>query len=410
MPTVSPRQLSGCTASSLRAAASHRHARTAGTSALTRYEWTVLAGIVLCVDGRYIPIALATGVKCTPYIRLSPHGDVLHDSHAEVLTRRAARAWLLERLAAEHRGDFGDLPPVFFPGEPLWRLRDGVSLHWYVSTLPCGNASSHVFRTQEASGASSLRRGRDGINADAMLRTKPGRWDAPPSISMSCSDKMCMWHALGLQGALLSQWLEPVRAASIVISGAEKPALEACEAALAGRLPDAYRYPLTVHASGITFQHSLESVQCKTEADTGVRIGSDEWPSVEPVPCAASVMWRRGKKSENIVGGIRLGAARKVGLLPRSAWSSVCKRAFFEQASTYFNLAATYAAAKRGAHAYQVHKANIRGTETDEEAAARIAHFLAHSHDERCPDGPCAPFGAWLRMPQCMQQFSVSQP
>lgn len=43
-----------------------------------------------------------------------------------------------------------------------------------------------------------------------ILRTKPGRADSPFASSLSCSDKICLWNILGIQGALLSQFVKPI--------------------------------------------------------------------------------------------------------------------------------------------------------------------------------------------------------
>ncbi|SPO25206.1 related to tRNA-specific adenosine deaminase 1 [Ustilago trichophora] len=249
-----------------------------------RIEWTILAGYVLSyttphhTHAQYALISLATGLKCLPYTSLPPNGDVLHDQHAEVLARRGARLWLMQRLEHESRlGTNGEGLRFFEKAaaksankeQGRWKLRQGIRLHLYVSTLPCGDASNKLLEFQRAAqdqiagrtdvptpaelldlhtvgdetlrrtpstdigssnGAGSVVRGRaSSSNPSAKnmasrsagsLRTKPGRPDSPPSISMSCSDKLALWNApgIGIQGSLLSALLEPVHIHSITIA------------------------------------------------------------------------------------------------------------------------------------------------------------------------------------------------
>ena len=304
------------------------------------------------MDDQWVPLTLATGVKCTPYARLSPYGDVLHDYHAEVLVRRSTRAWLLERLLSESHNTedtIDGLPRLFVPMQASqdlpkrWRLHPQARIHLYISTLPCGEASTellHARHQQQDSLEGAIRapehnsafllRGRQttATRQGILLRTKPGRRDSPPSISMSCSDKLRIWNTLGIQGALLTRWLEPVFLTSVVVSlpDADLSLASTCSQVIAGLHPSQL---CPVYAVSTPFPDSREMVEQRLSKETGIAIGSPEWLNIEPVPGAActwhthaAIAWRRNYRMENLLGGIKMGAStkRKKDVLPQSSW------------------------------------------------------------------------------------------
>jgi tRNA-specific adenosine deaminase 1 len=68
-----------------------------------------------------------------------------------------------------------------------------------------------------ALGPGAPSRGRDNYALRGVLRTKPGRADAPPTACMSCSDKIASWNVLGIQGALGSVWLRPIYISNVIV-------------------------------------------------------------------------------------------------------------------------------------------------------------------------------------------------
>ncbi|GAA5968999.1 hypothetical protein JCM11641_000805 [Rhodosporidiobolus odoratus] len=241
-------------------------------------EWTVLAAFLLFrqfeegvetkLDVRCV--SLGTGLKALPHVRLPVHGDVLHDSHAEVIARRGLKLWLYGQLARTAQGDHDSLleRSTEENGTTEWRLKEGWKIGMYVSTLPCGDASTYLLALQSSPEPSasfsqsvasapsagpsilspinplsqvtdsepachpslstalslglslsrhstplfsaadnplpSVIRGRNGYTTLSALRTKPGRADSPPTTAHSCSDKIALWSLLGAQGGLLS--------------------------------------------------------------------------------------------------------------------------------------------------------------------------------------------------------------
>jgi hypothetical protein len=86
-----------------------------------------------------IPISLGTGLKVLPATKLPRLGDTVHDSHAEVLARRGFVRWLIaecETIAIGGTSQTGH--SVLEHSEGKFRLRQGVEIWLYVSTLPVG--------------------------------------------------------------------------------------------------------------------------------------------------------------------------------------------------------------------------------------------------------------------------------
>lgn len=99
--------------------------------------------------------------------------------------------------------------------------------------------STNIFPTLAPHEAS---RGRDNYNRLGVLRTKPGRADSSPALSMSCSDKMARWSVLGIQGSFGARLLEPLYVSRVVIGEVpedeemRKVVREDCERALRERI------------------------------------------------------------------------------------------------------------------------------------------------------------------------------
>ena len=194
-------------------------------------------------------VALGTGSKCLGGSLRAR--DLVSDSHAEVVARRALLRWVLgevERGENERRRAPGAAfdSPLERAGTGRWRMRPGFALHLYVSQTPCGDCS--VLGAAQTTGAKIISavtappvagEVEKGPPAAGRLRRKPGRGDA--TLSMSCSDKIAKWCVLGLQGALLAGLLEgPLALASVTVAVPEEgfvaPARAALRRALVTRL------------------------------------------------------------------------------------------------------------------------------------------------------------------------------
>ncbi|OSX59308.1 hypothetical protein POSPLADRAFT_1150023 [Postia placenta MAD-698-R-SB12] len=225
-------------------------------------KYTIVASFVLSRRKALKVISLATGSKCLPTEKFTEEGDALHDSHAEVLARRGAQRWFLEEIQRISSGEH-DSPWVRKTTDDMFELLDNVEITLYISTVPCGDASTRFLASFQDTEMAALKdstkfpellpnvasRGRDNYSLYGVLRTKPGRADSPPTICMSCSDKIARWNVLGIQGAIGSHFLRPAYISTVILGEVEEHrqdmTLEECQRAFHGRL-DALDYVLAV--------------------------------------------------------------------------------------------------------------------------------------------------------------------
>ncbi|KAL3136023.1 hypothetical protein ABBQ32_007059 [Trebouxia sp. C0010 RCD-2024] len=119
------------------------------------HEHTVLAGFVVSrkeeASMEYHVVALGTGTKCLGAQKRTCQGDLINDSHAEVIAKRALQVWLYGELDAalsqvcstSSEGPIGGLPTpsiISVNSEGQFELCNGVQLHMFISQPPCGDA------------------------------------------------------------------------------------------------------------------------------------------------------------------------------------------------------------------------------------------------------------------------------
>ena len=204
----------------------------------------------LGVGTKFIPPGVATAIALQSQsdgmdgVAINAWDAHVHDSHAEVLARRGLLRALYREIDSYARNGSSTLLEPRSDNARL-TLKLSVTLHLYVSTAPCGAASAGpkgcgVQEWMNGAGIAAAQHCHSplvfdprwfgacqkGTNDDDDREAPPGcviltkgasSALSVPGRALSCSDKILRWNALGIQGALLSHFVDPVRLTSVVI-------------------------------------------------------------------------------------------------------------------------------------------------------------------------------------------------
>lgn len=276
-------------------------------------------------------------MKCLPMSKLqSAKGRVLHDWHAEVLVIRAFNHFVLQECKAiiidgkESRYlrrsiSSSDATTEAPGGKHPFCWKEDVTLHMYCSEAPCGDASMELTMSaqqdaspwesplpphlmpEKASTPELALLGRACFDQLGVVRRKPARADAPPTLSKSCSDKLALRQCTSLLSSVTSLLVSPkgIYLTSLVLPESQFSAA-ACGRcfsaqgrlaplnAVEGAWEDGYAlHPFVVRTTEMEFDYS--------------RRGPAHSEELRYVASNLATAWSCNGLAENLIGGVLQG-------------------------------------------------------------------------------------------------------
>jgi double-stranded RNA-specific adenosine deaminase len=329
-------------------------------------------------------VSVGSGTQCITGVNTSSKGLVVNDSHAEVVARRSLMRFFYKELLAK----LTNSSTVFVDSETVGveKVRDTLKFHLYVSTAPCGdgalfsrednqnrvpppdgthrptleNKKQGVLRTKIEDGEGTVPVGEnsqqtwDGILHGQRIRT------------MSCSDKILRWNVLGLQGALLSQFMKPVYMSSLTL----------------GSLHHHGHLCRAVCCRAADIEHSLPAGFTVNHPTLGRAEGGDRMDRHTDKTSALSLNWAFGDEKAELTEGV---TGRLDSQVPRISKASLFASYVTLCSKNCHNITTTYSDAKKVSLAYQ-------------EAKRALFEVFQKKGD-----------GQWVKKPEELEQFTLEQ-